>query len=248
MAGHQAVGVEHQHVVVGAAPAGDEVFDVAGLAAVVLGAVAVEHPRVGPEQFAQPQERALLRDPHVRVGGVRQQEAVEMVAEAEPLHVLIGRLHGAEHAARLLVVDRHDDRGAARQLFRKVRARERRAAEQGEEADHAADERQRDPGEVDDEQRKQRPFEHGDAADLDHAVHLACAEAGHHDRPDPDKGARRPRGAPRLGPRARAGLISRPGPERLRGHRERRLRRHRFGRVGARGARRPPLLDHAVHR
>ena len=42
--GHQAVGVEHDHVAVGAAPAGDEVLDVAGLALHVAQAAPVVDP------------------------------------------------------------------------------------------------------------------------------------------------------------------------------------------------------------
>ena len=85
VAGHQAVGVEHEHVLVGAAPAGDEVGDVAGLAVVVLRPVAIIDARVGAEPLAQGQEGALLGDPGVRIGRIRQDEIVEMLAEARRL-------------------------------------------------------------------------------------------------------------------------------------------------------------------
>ena len=50
VAAHQAVGVEHDHMLVGAAPAGHEVGDVAGLAVMVLGPVPVEEAASGPRR------------------------------------------------------------------------------------------------------------------------------------------------------------------------------------------------------
>ena len=71
-AGHQAVGVEHQHVIVGAAPARDEIGDVAGLAVMVLRPVAVVDAGVGAEPLAPGEEGALLGDPGVGIGRIRQ--------------------------------------------------------------------------------------------------------------------------------------------------------------------------------
>ena len=77
-AGHQAVGVEHEHVLVGAAPAGDEILDIAGLAADVALAVAVEDAAPEAQALAQGVEGALLGDPGVGLGRIRQDEEVEV--------------------------------------------------------------------------------------------------------------------------------------------------------------------------
>ena len=60
---HQAVGIEHDHVGVAAAPAAHEVFDVAGFAADVLRAAAV--PDGDGRAFAQDVQRAGFAEPGV---------------------------------------------------------------------------------------------------------------------------------------------------------------------------------------
>ena len=124
LARHQAVGVEHQHVRIVAAPAGDEVGDVAGFAARVLAPPAIVDPRVR-QALAHRDERPLLGDPDVGVGGVGEEEVVERGAEAGALDVFDDRLHRAEDARRRLVVDRHHHgcpfRQRSRQRFPRVR-------------------------------------------------------------------------------------------------------------------------------
>src|SRR5947209_14052342 len=84
-AGHQAVGIEHDHVLVRSAPAGDEVSDVAGLAARVLRPVTIEDARAVRQTRPQGEEGALLRYPYIRIGRVREEEPVEMRAETGAL-------------------------------------------------------------------------------------------------------------------------------------------------------------------
>ena len=63
------------------------------------------------------------------------------------------------------------------------------------EADDGRGESEGDPGKIENEQRQQRPFERGDAADIDHLVHFPGAERrqGHH--ADEDDDAHEPRRA-----------------------------------------------------
>ena len=81
---HQAVGVEHDHMRVVAAPMGDEIGDVAGLAAHVPSPPAVVEARLRQPR-AHRQERALLRDPDIGVGGVGDEEEVERMRLARRL-------------------------------------------------------------------------------------------------------------------------------------------------------------------
>ena len=187
LAGHHAVGVEHQHVGVAAAPAGDEVGDIAGLAARVLAPAPIVDARFR-QALAHGQERALLGDPDVGVGRVGQEEIVEGVAETGALDVLEDRLHGAEDPGRRLVVDRHDDGGLLARAPAGRAARLSTRAISQHEADDARGEGEGDPGKGDDEQDDHRPFEQGDrAADVDHLVHLEGAVDGQRDRAAEDE-------------------------------------------------------------
>ena len=169
---HQAVGVEDDHMRVMAAPMGDEVGDVAGLAAQVLPPPSVIKARM---RQARPHghERALLRDPDIGVGRVGEQEEVERLNLPGAFDVLENRLHRAEHARGRLVVDRHHDR---RPL---AEPRRRRASapvsEKPDKAGDAGGQRKRHPGERDDEEDDHRPFERRDRADRNNLEHLLGA-------------------------------------------------------------------------
>ncbi|MFO1131256.1 MAG: hypothetical protein U1E16_04485 [Hyphomicrobiales bacterium] len=75
-----AVGVEHDHVVVGRTPAGDEVGDVAGLAVVVVVAAAVIDPDGGRQLALQPLIGIGLGGGDVVLAGVGEDEDVEVAA------------------------------------------------------------------------------------------------------------------------------------------------------------------------
>ena len=238
-AGHQAVGVEHEHVVVGAAPAGHEIGDVAGLALEVLGAVPVIDPRQRPELVAQGDERPLLGDPGIRVRGIGQDEIIEMRAEPGRLDGFADRLERREGAGRRLVVDRHDDSGARRQPVRD-RRRAGGALDEHEEAENGAREGESDPREVDREQAEQDPLQDGDGADRHDLIHLEGAvgrqgrRAAEHEQP------REPRDRLPLGGEQPPLVASRPAFQRLRRHGEPAFRRRCRLR---RGERRQPALD-----
>jgi len=123
-AAHHAVGVQHHHVAVGAAPAAAEVVDVAALALHAALAAAIEDARflaetVG-EFLAQRVPGVELRHRDVRIGGVGQHEEIEVRAFAGGLQRLPGRTQPREHAPHVFVADRHDDGGARRRIDGRV--------------------------------------------------------------------------------------------------------------------------------
>ena len=97
---HQAVGVEHQHEGIGAAPALDPVGDVAGLAAQVAPAVAVEDAPADLGVGARGLDQRLLVEPDVGAGGVAEQEEVEGLAGAAGVDVAHHGAGGAEDRGR----------------------------------------------------------------------------------------------------------------------------------------------------
>ena len=176
---HQAVGVEHDHMLIGAAPAADEFGDIARLAARVLLAPAIEDARAGgAEPAPQRDEGALLGDPDVGIRRVGEKEPVEIRAEPRRLHILEDRLQRREDAARDLVVDGHHDDALLPQGGRHGRGGA--SPQENDEADDRAREGERDPGKVQDEEREQRPFQGRDAADVDDPIHFMRAIGGQH--------------------------------------------------------------------
>ena len=225
MGGHETVGIEHDHMLVGRSPARDEIRDIASLAARVLRAVAIVETRLRSEAFAHGNKGAFLGDPDIRIGRVRQEEPVVMIAEARRLDLLEDRLHGAEHACGRLVVDRHDDGGPRLQRPGQF-ARQPVAGEQPDEAQQAAREGKRDPREIRHEQKQQRPFQRGDDADVDDAVHFPGAIGGQQGATAKHEQARSPGRVPELARQGLAFLLRLKTPQRLNGHGKRRFRRH----------------------
>ncbi len=97
VARHHAVGVEHQHVRISAAPPCDEVGDVAGLAARILAPPAIKDARAR-QTLAHRHERPLLSDPHVGVSRIGEKKVIERQAEAGAFDVFDDGLHRAKHA------------------------------------------------------------------------------------------------------------------------------------------------------
>ena len=246
LAGHQAVGVEHQHVIVGAAPAGDEIGDVAGLAMVVLRPVAVVDPGARFELVAPCEKGPLLGDPGVGVGRVGEDEVVEMIAEPGRFDLLAHGFECRESARRRLVVDRHHHRGAGPQIVRK-RRQWPGLAQQDQEAEEPAREGEGDPREVEGEEQEQDALKDRRAADRHDLVHLAGAVGGQRRRPTEHEKPGEPGRAIGIGCGEAPPVLGRPARERLDRHFQAALGRHR-GR-GARG-REPCDLDRSqgVHR
>ena len=118
---HQAVGVEWHHEVVGSAPALAEIADVAGLVARVLGAAAIIQPRRIATGGSPPAcDRRLLCRRDRRLIGVAQHKPVETPLFARRREARLHGLHAREGTRRVLVPDRHQERGVASQRRRTV--------------------------------------------------------------------------------------------------------------------------------
>ena len=81
-AGHQTVGVEHDHVAVVGAPAAAEVRDIAAFALHVVLAAAVENVGKGVFVPAEVIPGFLFLNPGLGIGGVAEDEDVEAVGHA----------------------------------------------------------------------------------------------------------------------------------------------------------------------
>ena len=220
-AAHQAVGIEHDHLLIGAAEPAHPFGDVARLLADILDApTIIDRDRRGRGEF--------------RPGGLLQL-AVQLARIAEDEEIEEGRAAGigdrlrhrgdpAEGGLDALVMHRHQDRGAVAQ--RAGRPRNRREAgvvpgDQVDEPDQPADEAERDPTHQRQEQREQQHIEHADAVLAERDAHPGGGiHAKHRGRDDQQQalGEQPRRDGARLD---RAGGIT---VEALLGHRERRLR------------------------
>ena len=150
----------------GAAPAAHPVGDVAGLAADVFLADAIEDVAVG--LAAEAGEAGLLGQGHLGVAGVAEDEDVEVAA-----HARLGDrgVHGAqagEDAGGVLVVHRHQDGGSGVQLGHRALAIDAQRilglAQQDREAGHSGAEPQRQGQEQRGQQHHDHRFQTGHAA------------------------------------------------------------------------------------
>ena len=163
---------------VGAAPARHPVLDVAGLAAEVARAVAVEEAVADDRVGAGGVDERLLLEPDLGVGGVGEEEEVEGRALAVGLDVVEHGDRRAEDARGVLVVGRHQERGASGER-RAERGRRRRAEE---EAHQRRDRAEDDPDDVDDEEDEHDLLDPGQPADREHEPHLVDEERGQRQR------------------------------------------------------------------
>ena len=112
-AAHHAVGIEHDHVAIRAAPAATEVRDVAALALDAMLAPAIENASEALERATQLEPRLRLRDPDVGVARVGQHEEIEALERTGARERFVSCPQSREHARHVLVGDGHDD-GCAR--------------------------------------------------------------------------------------------------------------------------------------
>ena len=104
---HQAVGVEHHHALVAAAPGADEVADVAGLAVLVLFTASVVDPAEAAEFAAEVGPGGFLQHPEVEVAGVAEDEKVVGLEMAGGFDRAVDRLDAGAEAVAVLVVNGH---------------------------------------------------------------------------------------------------------------------------------------------
>ena len=164
-AGHDAVGVEHGEVAVLAAPAAEEVGHVAALLVYPLPALAVEDAAEAAHLLAQLHPGELLLDPFVGVGGVAEDEEVEVRQLARLLQRAVDHAQALEHPAGVLVAHRHDDRRRPERGVDVVEpegaldAPQVAAAVEHVEAEQRMGETGGDVREQDDEQRQHHPLD-----------------------------------------------------------------------------------------
>ena len=163
LAGHQTVGVEHDHVPVVPSPPSEEVGDIATLAVDGLAPFAIKNAAEPAYLFAQLHPGNLLLNPLVRLVGIAENEEVEVL---EPVRFLQGTIDDAqalEDAAHVFVIHGDNDRRARQRRFRGARlvdgvadAARISATVDDEEADDRRAEPGRDMREQDDKQEQQR--------------------------------------------------------------------------------------------
>src|SRR4029077_8789362 len=105
MAGHQTVGVEHHHMLVVAAPAGDEILDITGLSIEVPGPVPVEHVAAWAKSSPHRKESLFLGDKNFWISRVGEEKPFERAPEPGRLDLIEHRLDRPKYARRRLIVD-----------------------------------------------------------------------------------------------------------------------------------------------
>ncbi|MNS45911.1 hypothetical protein D3C72_783910 [compost metagenome] len=184
LAAHHAVGVEHDHVAVLAAPAAAEVGHVAGLALHAVAAPAVEDATEAAHGAADFHPGVVLGGAQVGVAAVREDKEVEVGQVARALERLIRRPQPGEDACHVLVGNRHDDCRAGGWIDWRVRrgaARDQVAVAalgQHQEAHHRRPEPGRHPREQDREQGQDGHFERIGAMVRQHLGHEVRGHRG----------------------------------------------------------------------
>ncbi len=107
---HHAVGIQHHHVAIAAAPAPAEVVDVAALALHPAPAAAIEDMAETIHIAAQLQPGLLLGHAGVGIVAVAEHEDIEVLDLARGQQRLVGRPQPGEHPRYVLVGDGHHQR------------------------------------------------------------------------------------------------------------------------------------------
>jgi hypothetical protein len=101
------IGIEDQELLVGATETGDPFGDVAGLSRDVVRAPPIEDVRVIAGVLPQAQKASLFGDPGLRVGGVAEDENIELRGSAGLLQRFPDRLQSRHDVRGLLVIGWH---------------------------------------------------------------------------------------------------------------------------------------------
>ena len=174
-AGHDAVAVENDEVLIAAAEATHPVLDIAGLATAVLAAATVEDGDDVLQAMAQRAVRALLGGAFALIARVGQQEDVERCRAAHRFQFERDRLHRAGNARRILVINREKEcrpRGQRRAGRRQIDRVGLLAAEQRNEAERRIERAERDPAEGDGRENKEEHLQRRCLLDSQHAIEL----------------------------------------------------------------------------
>ncbi len=186
-AAHQAVGVQHDHIIVAAAEARHPILDIARLAGMVdRPAAIIDRHRAGGAQAQEGGTLARL----ILLRRIAQHEEVEQVARADAVDRADHLAQPAEDRVDILVIDgQQHRRAAARQAQRPQPGRGARpAADQHQKARHGADEAERDPGEQREGQGEDGGVEQVDAIAHEGLPKLAKGQQAAEQRGQQDQG------------------------------------------------------------
>src|SRR5690606_17032330 len=120
-AAHEAVSVQHYHVVVAAPPTAQEVAHVTALVIQVELAPPVEQPARRTQSLDQPCPGRLFAQPDLRLATVGEDEKVEMLELAGAFQAAVDRTEAPQATLDGLVVDGHQDRRARQRRRRQGR-------------------------------------------------------------------------------------------------------------------------------
>ena len=120
-AAHEAVSVQHYHVVVAAPPTAQEVAHVTALVIQVELAPPVEQPARRTQGLDQPCPGRLFAQPDLRLATVGEDEKVEMLELAGAFQAAVDRTEAPQATLDGLVVDGHQDRRARQRRRRQGR-------------------------------------------------------------------------------------------------------------------------------
>ena len=223
---HQAVGVQHHHVAEIAPPAAAEIRHIAALALEIDPPPAVMDASLGAKLPHRLRPGPLFLHQHIRLARVTEHEKGELLAEASGLQRQPGGAQTGEDPLRILVADRHQERGArrARQGLRRIGPHQEAISpgQQGNEPEDGCPESHRDPGEQDHEDREQGQSQE----EL-----LRTGQHASHDVGSGESGRRHQHGQQQAAPAGRAAPIAQGGI----GHHRLRHALHGASRLGAGG-------------
>ena len=245
----QAVGVEDEKIVVGAAPPLAEVADIAGLPRDVPVAATIVKRDAVAEAGAHLHERGLLGEGDLGPGRVAQDEPVEGLIFAERANARCHRLQTRKDPLGILVVGRHQYGNAA--FERNARAGFATAGRDDDGAGGGVDEGQRNPADIQREEHDNQRFDRRQSSERQRAGHLEDRAGG-----DRSGAAEHHKAWPQAGSGAR-GIEKQPTP--FGGKAVEPLWRHWYARLGRHSCRRLTLcpergtasrtvVDQAVHR
>ncbi len=181
LAAHQAVGIQHDHMGIGATEAANPFGDVAGLALGIdrTAAIINLHRAVA----AQSRECHPFGAMHLRIGTVAQHENIERRCCAGLFQRMDHGPQATENGADILVIDRHQYCGSSGRARRLVgqQAGLRPPSQQDMKTGKGATERQRDPCEQRQEQHQQHGFDGIDAMRYAHPHQLRQRNTGQRD-------------------------------------------------------------------
>ena len=185
LAGHDAIGIHHDHVAIALAPSGAKVGDVPAFALYIFPAVAIKKTFRVPHLLAQFRKCHLFADPNIRIGRITQYEEIEIFGAAGLFGALAGGLDAGKYAQGILIVGgHHHGRARQRQILgcaERAGQLERIASFQLHgKTDGCRPKRKNNRNQQHDEQKENERFEQCEAINLQHHECLPTGQEHSH--------------------------------------------------------------------